>query len=186
MMRLMTLAGLVLASVTWCSLASAKTLELVPEKSSIGFVGSKADGEHKGGFKKFQTKSIADFEEPANSELTIMIDTPSLWSDDEKLTNHLKSPDFFDVRKYPKAVFKSTEFVSKEPVDGVVKTMIKGELEMLGKVVAIEVPAQIKIDEETLELTAKFSIDRTKWGMTYGEGKVNKDVKIDVQLTFQR
>ncbi len=165
-----------------CNLAAAQELTLVKDASKIEFVGSKPDGKHEGGFKKFEASAIADMETPGRSSLNIQIDTMSLWSDDDKLTNHLKSPDFFDVRKYPSITFESTEIIPGE--EG--KATIKGTMQMLGKSVEVEVPIEATVTEELIELDAKFEIDRTKWGMTYGQGKINNTVKISAQLTFKR
>jgi polyisoprenoid-binding protein YceI len=38
----------------------------------------------------------------------VVIDTTSLWADNERLTGHLKSPDFFNVAAHPTAVFETT------------------------------------------------------------------------------
>jgi len=162
---------------------AAETLELNADASKINFVGKKTDGKHEGGFKKFTAKAVADFEKPENGKLEIEIDATSLWSDDEKLTNHLKSPDFFDVRKHEKASFKSTALVGGEE-EGHAK--IKGVLTMLGKTAEIEVPCDVTITEKSIEVNAKFILDRTRWGMTYGEGKVSNDVDITAHLVFNR
>lgn len=165
-----------------CNFAGAQELALVKDASKIEFVGSKPDGKHEGGFKKFEAAAIADMETPGRSSLNIQIDTMSLWSDDDKLTNHLKSPDFFDVRKHPSIIFESTEVIPGE--EG--KATIKGTMQMLGKAVEVEVPVEATVTEELIELDAKFEIDRTKWGMTYGQGKIDNTVKISAQLTFKR
>lgn len=181
------IVGVWMAAIVLSS-AQAADLALDKEASKIEFVGSKPEGEHKGGFKKFEVNTIADFENPGRSSINIQIDATSLWSDDDRLTNHLKSPDFFDVRKYPSITFESTEIVPEEG-DGEENqhgATIKGMMEMLGKSVAIEVPAKVLVSEEKIELKATFTIDRTQWGMTYGQGKVNNEVKIRTELTFKR
>jgi polyisoprenoid-binding protein YceI len=163
----------------------ADELNLKKESSSIEFVGSKSDGSHKGGFKAFEVAAIADFEDPTRSSLNVQIDATSLWSDDDKLTNHLKSPDFFNVRKYPSIIFESREIVphaeSETP-----KAVIKGDMQMLGKTVAVEVPITATVTDESVEIVAEFEIDRTKWGMVYGEGKVKNEVKIKVKFQMAR
>ena len=175
-----------LASTT----ASVRADELKLEKkdSKITFVGGKPDGTtHEGGFKEFEATVNADFENPTNSSLNITIKTASLWADDEKLANHLKSPDFFGVRKHPAITFESMEIVPKESdqEDGGLAT-IKGNLHMLGKKVAVDIPVQASVTEESIDLTAEFEIDRTQWGMTYGKGKINNEVKISVRFKMKR
>lgn len=165
--------------------ANAVDLDFQLEKSSIGFVGAKSDGKHEGGFKKFDVAAVANLEEPTKGSISIEIDTRSLWSDDDKLTNHLKSPDFFDVRNNPTITFESTKVIPGDEQDGIATGVIKGDLNMLGKTVSIEVPVKVTVTKTAIDVTAEFTIDRTKWGMTYGQGKVEDDVKIKVNLSFK-
>jgi polyisoprenoid-binding protein YceI len=162
--NLTTLAALFVLPL--CSAKAVETLSLDADASKIEFVGKKPDDSHAGGFKKFNAKAVADFETPANGSLAIDIDATSLWSDDEKLTNHLKNPDFFDVRKYPKITFKATQIL---PSDDDGKVMMKGDLTMLGKTAEINVPCTASVGDKQIEIDATFVIDRTRWGMTYGE-----------------
>lgn len=162
---------------------AAEKLSLDKDQSKIEFVGSKDDGKHKGGFKTFTADVVADFENPSNGSLEINIDANSLWSDDEKLTNHLKNPDFFDVRKYPKIKFKATKITHSESDKSATVT---GVLEMLGKEVEVSVPVTTGVSEKSLTLKTSFKIDRTKWGMTYGEGKIHNDVEVNATLVFAR
>lgn len=161
---------------------AAEPLTLDAKNSKIEFVGKKADGQHLGGFKKFTVDATADHEDPSKGTLKIEIDATSLWSDAGNLTNHLKNPDFFDVRKYPKITFVATK-ITKE---GEKKGTITGDLTMLDKTVSITVPAEATTTEKTIELTTSFELDRTKWGMTYGEGKVNNEVDVTAKLVFLR
>ncbi len=160
---------------------AVEELKLDAEKSKIEFVGSKSDGKHTGGFKKFDVTAKADLENPAKSELKIVMETESLYSDDNNLTNHLKNPDFFNVRKFPKITFESTKV---EPINET-EAKIHGKLTMLDKTVEVVVPAKVEHEDKTMKLNVDFKIDRTKWGMTYGEGKINKEVDIKALLVFK-
>lgn len=152
------------------------------DKSSIEWVGSKPDGKHQGGFKKFTATADVNHEQPDSSSLQITIETSSLFADDDRLAAHLKSPDFFNIRKYPKMTFQSTAIEHRD--DGGI--VIKGKLTMLGKTESIEIPVKAKLEDELMELTADFSIDRTAFGMTYGIGKVDNEVKITAKLVMKR
>ena len=86
-----------------------QTLKSDKEKSKVDFTGKKSDGAHVGGFKDVTAVAKVDLEAPEKGSLTIEIKTDSLWSDDEKLTGHLKNPDFFNVQKFPTIKFESTK-----------------------------------------------------------------------------
>lgn len=153
------------------------------DKSKIEFVGHKPDGSHKGGFKEFELVAQADFETPAKSSLKIVIDAQSLWSDNDKLTTHLRSADFFHVEKYPKITFESSKIVhSTEPGE----SKVVGKLVMLGKAEEVEIPVDIKVTDENVHIVAKFKLDRTKWGMAYGQGKIDDKVDVVAEFIFGR
>lgn len=181
-MRFNVLAVLfALAACVVAPLQAAEKYKVVTEKSKIDFVGKKADGEHKGGFKKITGSALVDHDNPDQGSIKLEIDTASIWSDNDKLTAHLQNPDFFNVRKYPKITFESTEIEHTGEGTGV----ITGKLTMLDKTVETKVPVKAKLTDDGLKLNATFKIDRTKWGMTYGEGKVLNDVDLvaDILLT---
>ncbi len=163
---------------------AAEDLKADLDKCKITFVGSKPDGtKHEGGFKKFEIDAKADWEEAEKSSINIEIKTESLFSDNDKLTAHLKNPDFFDVRKYPKATFKSTKI---EPKGEDPKATITGKLKMLDKEVEVKIPVELEVGEDQLKMAGKFKIDRTKWGMDYGKGKINDEVELAIEFVFKR
>ena len=76
--------------------------------SEIHFIGSKVTGSHNGGFKKFTGTFTVANNALAGTGQKIVIDMNSLWSDNEKLTDHLMSEDFFNVAKFPESSFELT------------------------------------------------------------------------------
>ena len=84
----------------------------------------------------------------------------------------------------PSITFESNEIAPHEGETPA--ALIKGDMHMLGKSVTVEVPIKATVTEETVEVTADFTIDRTKWGMTYGQGKINDEVKITATLLYKR
>ena len=161
---------------------AASNATLIKEKSKIDFVGSKASASHKGGFKSFSVEGNIDWGDFAKSSLEIEIDATSIWSDDGGLTSHLKNRDFFDVEKFPKIQFDATKIELGS--DGT--AIVSGKLTMLGQTVDISSPCKFEVIDARLVVTSKFSIDRTKWGMNYGQGRVNNDVDLSVALVFAR
>lgn len=179
LVRLSLMLGLV---VSLCGFSAAQEMKLDREKSKIDFVGSKPTGEsHKGGFKEFSADIKVDFDSPEKSTLKIEIKTESLWSDNDKLTAHLKNPDFFNVEKFPKIKFETTS------VDvGDNEGTLTGKMTMLDKTVEVKVPIKIELQESQLVVTASFKLDRTKWGMNFGRPNINDEVEITATLHFTR
>jgi polyisoprenoid-binding protein YceI len=176
-----SLAALGLVCLAFITLAASKPT-LIKEKSKIEFVGSKPSASHRGGFKNFSVDGNIDWDDLAKSSLKIEIDASSLWSDDGGLTSHLKNRDFFNVEKIPKIQFDATSI--KIVKDG--EAMVSGKLTLLDQVVELSIPCKFVVMEEGLVVSAKFSIDRTKWGMVYGQGRVNNDVEVLSTLVFAR
>src|SRR6185295_13621460 len=86
-------------------------LTLDPAASKLEIVAAKITHSHDGSFKQFNgTASIAGDQVQA---VSFDVDTASLQTDTEKLTAHIKTKDFLDVEKFPKASFKSTSVVAK-------------------------------------------------------------------------
>lgn len=141
--------------------ATAGSLAINPSNSKIEFVGAKVTASHDGGFADFSGKvELGEPVEASTIELTIQ--TESLFADKEKLTKHLKSPDFFDVAKFPTATFRSTEI--KKDGDG---HTISGDLTLHGVTKRISFPAAVEVTETEVNASAEFSINRQDFGIAY-------------------
>jgi polyisoprenoid-binding protein YceI len=141
--------------------ASSGSLAINPSNSKIEFVGAKVTASHDGGFTQFSGKvDLGDPIEASSIELTIQ--TESLFADKEKLTKHLKSPDFFDVAKFPTATFRSTEIKK----DGEGHT-ISGDLTLHGVTKRISFPATVSVTDSQVNANAEFSINRQDFGIAY-------------------
>src|SRR4029078_11462537 len=119
--------------------------------------------------------------DPATLKIEADIETDSLYSDNEKLTAHLKNPDFFGVKDNPKATFKTTKVEKADK-----GYTITGDLTLLGKTKPVTFPATISEKDGTLSLDADFSIDRTDWGMNFGQGKVDNKVGLKIAVAAKK
>jgi polyisoprenoid-binding protein YceI len=156
--------------------ALADSVKLTGENTKITFVGTKgAAGKHEGGFKALTGTATVDGGQLTKVE--VEIDTDSLWSDNEKLTAHLKSPDFFSVKANPKATFTSTKI---EKADA--GTTITGDLTLNGKTKSISFPATVSNEGGTLTIKSAFTINKMDFGMTYGGPKIDDKVTIQVAV----
>jgi polyisoprenoid-binding protein YceI len=178
MMR--SLSALVLAILIAASAGAADVkYALSGENTQITFVGTKPGGKHDGGFKKLTgTATVTDGK---IATIEVEIDTDSLWSDNGKLTNHLKNPDFFGVKDHPKATFKSTKIEKNDK-----GYTITGDLMMIGQTKPVSFPATVTENGGKLSLNAAFAIDRTNWGMNYGKGKVDDKVSLKVSVNAKQ
>ena len=147
--------------------------------SKVEFVGSKVTGKHDGGFGTFKgTVDVVDGA-PEKSKVDVQIETDSITTDTEKLTGHLKSPDFFDTAKNPTATFVSTE-IKKGGEKGATHT-VTGNLTIKGISKSVTFPATIKVAGDSASLDAEFSINRRDFSLNY-PGKPNDLIRDDVLI----
>ncbi|HVK16651.1 MAG TPA: YceI family protein [Fimbriiglobus sp.] len=172
------LSGLLATGLlTGLTLAADGKFTLTGENTKVEFTGTKPEGKHDGGFKKVVGAVTLTGTDPATTRIEVTIDTNSLWSDDPKLTGHLKSPDFFDVKTNPNSKFVS----SKVEKDGA-NYKVTGELTLNGKKKEISFPATITTAGGALKLDSEFKINKGDFGMNYGKGKISDDVTIKVKI----
>ena len=160
-------------------LAGTETLPITPENSKIEFVGSKVTGSHNGGFKQFSGTIELAKEGIEKSRVTIDINTDSIYTDNERLTGHLKTADFFDVPKHPKANFTSTK-IEPSKTAGATHT-VTGNLEMHGVKKSISFPATIQVAPDAASVNAEFAINRKDFGINY-TGKADDLIRDEVVM----
>ncbi len=173
----------------------------IDSSSTVTWIGSKPTGKHTGTFViKEGNITVNDNNIGAGN---FIIDVTSLNNEDlaadpenkGKLEGHLKSPDFFDITKYPTARF---EITSVEPyksdstnASGNFTHLIKGNLTLKDSTKNISFPAKVTVDASSLVASADFNIDRTTWGMNYKGPNNPQDwfisktvnVKLDIKAT---
>jgi polyisoprenoid-binding protein YceI len=153
---------------------------LSPENSKIEFIGTHAGPRpdpRLGGFEKISGKAEVDEATKKLKSVSIDIDTRSVWTQiGGPLTSHLKSADFFDANEFPDAKFQSTEVEATDAEAG--KFTVTGDLTLHGVTKPITAQATIKIKNGGLTLISQFSIDRTEFGITGVQDRVEKSVAL--------
>lgn len=157
--------------------AGASTYQFSNADSKLAFVGSKVTGSHDGSINSFKgTVTIPDGA-IEKGRVTVDADAQSISSDNEKLTGHLKSADFFDVAKYPRIHFEST---SVQPSNQAGAThLLTGNMEMHGVTKSITFPAKVSVQGDTVKVNAEFSINRKDFGINYA-GKADDLIRDEV------
>jgi polyisoprenoid-binding protein YceI len=144
----------------------------------------------RGHFEVLSGKLHIDEEHPDNSWVEAEVDAASINTRDAKRDGHLRSPDFFDVEKYPKITFKSTKVT---PI-GNNEYRVTGNLTMHGvtkeETFHADYSGQVK-DLYGLQRAAfnvKGKINRKDFGLNWnvaletGGVLVGEDVNIEIDL----
>ena len=154
----------------------AAEIKLSGDNTAVKFLGTKKDGKHAGSFPKL-TGTFTVNGDITKSQLQVTIDTDALTTDTPKLTGHLKSPDFFDAKRFPEAKFVSKSI--KAQGDGYV---VAGDLTMHGETKPLSFPAKIALTDGGVTVSSKFDLNRNDWGITYGKGNVNDLVQMTIEV----
>lgn len=160
-----------LSVVTWeCSMAAS---EVLGSKGHSGYITISSgelvieNGQLVGGTVEVDMNTIADEFHRSNN----------------KLVNHLKSPDFFDVEKFPISTFVLTKVA---PADGDTVN-VTGNLTIKGITHEVTFPASVDVTERTVTANGNVTIDRTQWDVRYGSGKffaslADKGISDDIEF----
>lgn len=132
---------------------------------------------------------------------TLVTDTAAVAAAEGKkstdLDGHLKSPDFFDVAKYPTAKFEITSVAPfdsskvKSVIEGATN-IVSGNLTLKDKTVNVTFPAKVSVNENEISVESKFVINRSDWGLTYKtEGNpadwgISKDIEIQMNVKAKK
>ncbi len=182
--------ALCLALAAPAAALAQSTWNVDPAHSHAGFsvrhlVISNVQGE----FQKVSGAVKLDDKDVTKSTVEATIETASLDTRVPDRDKHLKSPDFFDVEKYPTITFKSTKVESA----GKGKLKVTGDLTMHG----VTKPVVLAVDGPSVEikdpwgntrrgLSASTTINRKDWGLNWSKTieagpVVGDEVKIDIE-----
>lgn len=172
------------------------TYQLDPVHSSVGFsVKHMMIAKVHGTFEKLSGKLVFDRNDITKASAEATIEAASINTREPQRDTHLRSPDFFDVEKFPLVTFKSTAVTGTS--DGDLK--VTGDLTIRGitKQVTLDVDGptdELKDPYGNLKigLSAVAKIKRKDFGLTWnaaleaGGVLVGDDITITLDLQFAR
>ncbi len=122
-----------------------------------------------GTFEKYSGSFLSDKPDFSDAKISFTIDASSINTDEPTRDKHLKSPDFFNVEKYPEITFVGTSFKST----GNSMYKLTGDFTMNGVANSITLDVKnagtIKDPYGNTRTGFKLTgtIDRTLWGLKY-------------------
>lgn len=172
---------------------STTTYQIDPSHSTASFtIKHMMIAKVHGGFEKMSGTLVYDKADPSKSSIQVSIETNSINTREAQRDTHLRSPDFFDVEKYPTITFKSTR------VEG-----SGGELKVVGDLTIHGVTQQVTLDVDgpsdemkdpwgntKIGASATTKIKRKDFGLTWnaaleaGGFLVGDDVTIQLDVQF--
>lgn len=169
--------------------AEPRTYEIDPEHFSIGFLTEHVGyADTLGMFLEGQGEFVYDEQTRQLHSGTVEIATDSVFTNHEERDNHLRSGDFLDASRHAMIVFEATGFEAHSDSEGT----LEGELTLLGETRPVTLAVTLNKAEaypfghgqHTLGLSARTTINRSDWGMTYGvdNGLVGDEVELILEL----
>lgn len=148
-------------------------------KSSIRALGAKITAQHPIDFPDFSGSVTVDGD--TVTAIAFEVTMATLVSDAEKLTSHLKSPDFFDIDTHPKATFASTAI--QAGAEGDATHTVTGDLTLRGTTRRVTFPAKISVASGEVSASTEFVVNRKDFGIVY-PGKPDDLIQDNVALTI--
>ena len=160
------------------------------ERSTIEWSAKKVGGGHTG------TVKIADgnliYTGKALKSGSFQMNMSSITSDNARVTNHLKSDDFFSTEKNPMSKFEITKVTSA----GADRVNITGNLSIKGFTHPVTFPATVKQQKDVLVAVASgIRVDRTKYDIKFrsktffgdiGDKAIDDEFELSINLTAKK
>lgn len=171
--------------LSFCSMAHADVVPewtIVPSESSITFTGTQNSAPVTGAFKSFSGTIFADPAKYQDTRVDIVVQMNSLSVTYAELATILITPEWFNVKAFPKAEFKSSTFnkVNDKTYDAVGTLTIKDKsIPTTLTFTATESP------KNHIVVEGHTTIKRTAFGIGEGEWSSTDVVKDDVTINFK-
>ena len=181
------LAGLLAATLGCTAVAAPVTYDVDSGHTYPSFAADHFGGMSvwRGKFNSSSGKIVLD-KEAKTGTVEISIESASVDTGNDKLNEHLRGPEFFDVAKFPAATYKGkfTQFKNGVPTevqgDLTIRGITKPVVLTIGTFKCMTHPMKKK---EFCGADVTATIDREQFGMTFGKAfGFDMKVKLEIQV----
>ena len=163
---------------------AADTYTMDPAHTSVVWSINHFDFSHPWGKFSMITGTLdLDEKTPQNSKVSVTIPLEDLFTGVEKLDEHLKSKDFFDVSTYPTAAFESTKVTvtgkNTAKVDGILT--LHGVSKPVTLFVTLNKVGENMMKKKTAGFSATATIKRSDFGMMTYIPMLGDEVKLFIE-----
>ncbi|KTD13289.1 YceI family protein [Legionella jamestowniensis] len=176
------LVGLLFALTATFIHAAVSEWEIIPDESKLRFTATQNNAPASGEFKKFSGNILIDPENYKASSVTIFVDMTSLSASYSDLKDTLITSDWFNIKLFPTAEFKSSNFNKTSD-----KTYeANGTLTIRDKSAPVKlVFTANEVSPGTALVEGETTIKRSTFGVGQGEWASTEEIKDEVKVTFK-
>ena len=171
--------------------AVIETYKIDPVHSAVSFKIRHFFAKVPGNFVNFEGTIVVDRDDMTNSKVEAVIKADSIDTRNVKRDKHLRSDDFFDTENYSIITFNSTKWEQ----NGENTFRVTGTLTILNtaKEVTLDVTlngfgkfGEGKKEKYLSGWEATTTLDRTDFGITYGQAVLGNEVFVDITVEARR
>jgi len=182
-MKRHTLSLVALLIIVAVATVGAADYKIDPVHSFVNFdISYGGFGRAYGNFQSIEGDFSFDAANLAAASMEVVIKADTVWTGNSKRDDHLRSPDFFNVKQFPVITFKSRSFAK----NGDAYT-VTGDLSMHG--VTKEVTADFEVIGQidgAIGGEATFKVKRSEFGMTFMLDRLGDEVTVRVAIIGQK
>lgn len=138
-----------------------------------------------GRFNSFTGTIVVNERNPAQSSVAFEIDLNSVDTGNSQRDDHLRGPDFFNTRQFPKATFRSTRVrkLNDTTIEVQGNLTLRGVTKPLTLRVTFTGKGRNPRGQEIIGFETTFTLKRSEFGINYGlNGGLSDEVRLTVSV----
>jgi polyisoprenoid-binding protein YceI len=167
------------------AMAEPVAYKIDPGHTSVAFIVNHLGFSNTiGRFNTVAGELTFDQADVAKSKLSVTIDAAGVDTNHAKRDEHLRSPDFFNVKEFPKLTFKSVKIEKTGDNTGA----LTGDFTMLGVTKPLTLAVTFNKSGvspatklETVGFSARGVLKRTDFGMKYGAPYISDEIQLLIE-----
>ena len=155
---------LLLALAAWSATARANSIRyhLQPETSEVTFKATSRLMNADGRFQRLTGDIVVDPKDLSTARVAVSIEAASIDTGIGLRDNHLRSEDFFDVKRFPAITFESVRVEAAGR-----RATVAGRLTLHGVTREVTVPVDVDLTDLALVASGEFVVNRGDYGIMY-------------------
>jgi len=163
--------------------AEAAEWQMIPDSSTVRFIGVQEGSAFRGRFQNFTAMIDFDPENPGAGKIIGVVMTESVESGDAERDATLMEEDWFDPQNYPESRFESESIEQLD--DGTYAA--HGQMTLVGISQPVTMAFEFEVDGSTASFSGTFDVKRLEFGVGWeATNWIADDVAIQVELELQK